>query len=317
MPRWGRPPGAHLGRPNGRRGGQWADGGMRVEEMVSETEEQFGRGDKTLHTKQLAGPRQGGNGWRSSMMEYDGHYATEPTDGADYDMYEDTNSTVAYAVELAMKDNEDWLVERALERIRRAHSEGNKNVTLSQRELKALERRRLQDIPASAVENRRMDGVGSGIGVALAPSYPLDTSVPGTWARTTSAAISPESPMATPRSPLQPLSGSANRPPAFLAPPTISHSHPGNHQRISYQAPRPREVDHSLHRAIDPQRGSLTRAGQRPYSNVPFSSRTSLVPSDHPVLAPEPVAKKAIAIEAVSEDAVHPAVVTSFPWWKS
>lgn len=63
-------------------------------------------------------------------------------DGIEYDIYDDTDRTVAYAVEQAMRDREDWLVERALERIRRAQVSGQKNVRLSMRELEAFENRR-------------------------------------------------------------------------------------------------------------------------------------------------------------------------------
>ncbi|KAJ6155062.1 hypothetical protein N7470_005628 [Penicillium chermesinum] len=62
--------------------------------------------------------------------------------GGDYDLYDHQDSTVSYAVQLAMRDKEDQLVETALERIRRAQMLGKKNVKLSKRELEALERRR-------------------------------------------------------------------------------------------------------------------------------------------------------------------------------
>ncbi|KAL4914023.1 PRA1 family protein-domain-containing protein [Aspergillus aurantiobrunneus] len=240
-----------------------------------------------------ADQRDGRNGWRSSVMEHDGHdNAPGPVDGADYDMYEDTNSTVAYAVRLAMKDNEDWLVERALERIRRAHSEGHKNITFSKRELEALERRRLQEAPDLAVDNQFMKGVGSGTSAAPASPNPLDTSLYGTWARTTSASVRPQSSTTTLRSPLQPpFPGSMSRQPPSHAPPTISRSHTDEYQRIpSYQALELRQPGHSLHSHIDPQRGSPTRSGQRPYLNFP--SHTSFVPTDLASLAPDPVVNK-------------------------
>ncbi|KAL4779088.1 hypothetical protein BJX76DRAFT_341760 [Aspergillus varians] len=227
------------------------------------------------------------------MMEPNGHdNAPESADSTHYDMYEDTNSTVAYAVQLAMKDNEDWLVEKALERIRRAHSEGHKNVPFSKRELEALERRRLQAGPGPAVDNQQMKGVGSGIGVAPAPPYPLDTSVYGPWARSTSASVSPQSSTTTLRSPLQPpFPSSLSRPPALQAPPAIPRSHPDDYQRIrSYRAPHSREPGLSLHSHIEPQRGSPTRPGPRPYSNV--LSHTPFVSPDLAALAPEPVVSK-------------------------
>lgn len=52
--------------------------------------------------------------------------------------------TVAYALQLAMRDKEESLVEKALERIRRAQMLGKTNVRLSKRELDALEKKRRQ-----------------------------------------------------------------------------------------------------------------------------------------------------------------------------
>ncbi|EHA19225.1 hypothetical protein CBS63078_10642 [Aspergillus niger] len=78
-------------------------------------------------------------------MDYD-DYVDEMNsiDGMDYDLREDMDSTVAYAVQLAMKDKEERLVDQALERIRRAQKQGQKNVRLSGREMEALERKRMQ-----------------------------------------------------------------------------------------------------------------------------------------------------------------------------
>ncbi|KAL4996835.1 hypothetical protein BDV10DRAFT_101915 [Aspergillus recurvatus] len=275
MPRWGRPPGAHLGRHSGGQGGQWVDGAMRVVEPGGEAEDQFGLRNNRLYTRQIAGLRGGGDILRSSVMEHDSGQGS--FDGADYDMYEDTNRTVAYAVQLAMKDNEDWLVERALERIRRAHSEGHKNVTFSNRELEALERRRLQAEPDSA-ESQRIKGPGTNISVASPPPYSSDTSNYGTLARTTSASVSPQSSTTTLRSPLQPpFPSSASRPLVFHAPPAIPASLPDDYQQISpHQTAQPREPRPFLHDPVDPQRGSSIRLGMRPYTSArPHASHGS------------------------------------------
>lgn len=280
MPRWGRPPGAHSGRQQGRLRGQWVDGAMQVEEVNSETEDQFGLRNSRLHTRQLADTRDGGDGLRRSMVGYDGHDNTlVPFNSADYDLYENTNSTVAYAVQLAMKDNEDWLVEAALERIRRAHSEGQKNVTFSKRELEALERRRLQADADSAADNHLMKRPVNKAGTALVPPFPLDTSIHGIWARTTSASTSPQS-STTLRSPLQPpFPNTMNHAPPFHTAPTVPRSHPEDYPRISsHQVPYMREHGHSLHSPTDPQRGSETRPRQRPHANA--SPHASLVPPD-------------------------------------
>lgn len=65
------------------------------------------------------------------------------------------DSTLAYAIELAMKDKDDILVERALDRIRDAQVMCQTKVKLSQRELDALERRRVQNEATNASRRDR------------------------------------------------------------------------------------------------------------------------------------------------------------------
>jgi hypothetical protein len=286
MPLWGRPPGAHLGRQTRRRGGPWVENDRRVEEINNEAESQLNLRDDRLLV--------GSDGWRRSMTERGGHnHALGQFDGADYDIYEDTDTTVAYAVQLAMKDNEEWLVEKALERIRRAHAEGQKNVTLSKRELEALERKRLQEAPKPPVETKRLSGAAWRIGATTTthpPPYPLDTSVHGAWARTTGSAVSavsPQSSTTTLRSPMQPpFPGSANHAPAFLAPPSVRRPYPDDYQRMPpYPVSLSREAVRSIHSPVDALRGSLTRPTQASYTdNAP---RSSFVSADTPLSAPE------------------------------
>ncbi|KAL4985039.1 hypothetical protein BDW68DRAFT_165770 [Aspergillus falconensis] len=262
---------------------------MRMEEPGGGAEDQFGSRNNRLYRRQLAGLQVGGDILRSSVMEHDSGQAA--FDGADYDMYEDTNRTVAYAVQLAMKDNEDWLVERALERIRRAHSEGHKNVAFSIRELEALERRRLQAEPDSA-ESQRVKGPGNDISVAPAPPYPSDTSIYGTRARTTSASVSPQSSTTTLRSPLQPpFSSSASRPSVHHAPPAIPGSLLDDYQQMPpHRTTQPKEPRHFLHNPVDPQRGSSIRLGMRPYNSArPHASHGS---SDLAALAAKSVSNR-------------------------
>lgn len=130
----------------------------------------------------------GGYGLRRRALEYD-RYADdgESVDGTDYDLYDDEDSTVSYAVQLAMKDKEEWLVEKALERIRRAQMLGQGNVRLSKRELEALERKRMQGEPrrknaAPTGQERRKKQAGSPENVMAArqrPPYSNETYSPG------------------------------------------------------------------------------------------------------------------------------------------
>ncbi|KAL2839246.1 hypothetical protein BJX68DRAFT_248082 [Aspergillus pseudodeflectus] len=285
MPLWGRPPGAHLGRQPRKRGGPWVDKDRRFEEIDNEAESQLNMRDDRLLVRS--------DGWRRSTTERDGHnHALDQSDGADYDIYEDTDTTVAYAVQLAMKDNEDWLVEKALERIRRAHAEGQKNVTLSKRELEALERKRLQEAPKPSVDTKRLNGAAwrSETATMHPPPYPLDTSVHGAWARTTGTAVSalsPQSSTTTLRSPLQPpFPGPANHAPAFLAPPAVRRPYPDDYHRMPpYPVSHSREAVRSIHSPVDALRGSPTRPTQASYADNP--PRSSFVSADAPLSAPE------------------------------
>ncbi|CAI7615080.1 unnamed protein product [Penicillium glandicola] len=137
MPSWGRPPGARMGR-NTRGRAAWEE--TRLEEVDSE-EDTYGR-----ELVQSGRYRQeyGGRGPRRRPDYEDLTDESESLDGGEFDLYNHEDSTVAYALQLAMRDKEDQLVDTALERIRRAQVLGKKNVRLSKRELDALERKRQQ-----------------------------------------------------------------------------------------------------------------------------------------------------------------------------
>ncbi|KAI2788545.1 hypothetical protein POX_e06564 [Penicillium oxalicum] len=148
MPQWGRPPGAQMGRHNQGGRAPWV-GSTRVEEIVSGDEEErddaYGRElvrkARVAYGRELEFDNRGPRGRYGDEDIFDEAASVE---GGEYDLYDHEDSTVAYAVQLAMRDKEDHLVDQALERIRRAQMLGRKNVRLSQRELDALERRRQQ-----------------------------------------------------------------------------------------------------------------------------------------------------------------------------
>ncbi|KAJ6020830.1 hypothetical protein N7540_006334 [Penicillium herquei] len=146
MPRWGRPPGARMGRHNGGRA-IWEED-TRVEELISDSDDVFGRelvrGAGRYTRQQDYGAQSRGPRRRQEYEYEDWDDGESVVDGGDYDLGDYGDSTVAYAVQLAMRDKEDQLVDQALERIRRAQTMGKKNVRLSKRELAALERKRQQ-----------------------------------------------------------------------------------------------------------------------------------------------------------------------------
>lgn len=159
-----------MGRHNrgglGGGGGFWEDD-ARVEEIMDSEEEEVDQYGRPISRNGRGYMRQleyGGRGPRRRPNNFeDLPEEIESVDGGDYDLYDHGDSTVAYAVQLAMRDKEDQLVEVALERIRRAQMLGKKNVRLSQRELDALERKRQQtDDPSGA---RRVTQAGASMNI--------------------------------------------------------------------------------------------------------------------------------------------------------
>jgi hypothetical protein len=111
---------------------------VRFEEIDGDDDDAVVLGSLQHRTK-------GNTSTRELRLRNNGYdYDSESSDGEDFDVYDDADITVAFAVQLALRDKEDMLVEKALERIRRAQMLGKKNVRLSQEELDALDRRRKQ-----------------------------------------------------------------------------------------------------------------------------------------------------------------------------
>ncbi|PGH14848.1 hypothetical protein AJ80_05774 [Polytolypa hystricis UAMH7299] len=153
MPQWGRPPGARAGRTKKGLVKQLEDV-VKMQELESEDDDDDDQGVLLLPE------RVGMGAMRYSDTDYNSRARRKATydydDESDYsadDDYDehglvddgDPNNTIGYAMQLAMKDKEGQLVEKALERIRRAQMLGKGKVKLSQRELDALEKKRLQN----------------------------------------------------------------------------------------------------------------------------------------------------------------------------
>ncbi|EFW14541.1 prenylated Rab acceptor 1 [Coccidioides posadasii str. Silveira] len=144
MPQWGRPPGARMGRSKKGKKNRVdrleGDGDDSGSEDGVPLQPSVALGRQQMNHLRLAVPVDMMNGL---PMESDGESSDDEHDEyALNEAYQD--STLAYAMQLAMKDRDDRLVERALERIRHAQTFGKSKVKLSQRELEALERRRMQ-----------------------------------------------------------------------------------------------------------------------------------------------------------------------------
>jgi hypothetical protein len=155
------------------------------------------------------------NGRYNRQLEYGGRVArrraeyedltdeNDSVDGGDFDLYGHEDSTVAYAVQLAMRDKEDQLVDTALERIRRAQMLGQKNVRLSKRELDALERKRQQvDGGRRPKQNpSRPSSRRNGSAPEQPAAYPSFAPDPHGWARPSASSRPTSSSSARPRTP--------------------------------------------------------------------------------------------------------------------
>lgn len=123
---------------------QWEDDydDVRVKEIDGDEDDYDRVG---LLDEYLSDPKREEDRRQRRYRNYEYEDEMESSEGDDYNLDSDADSTVAYAVQLAMMDKEERLVDKALERIRRARMLGKKNVRLSQQERDALERRRMRN----------------------------------------------------------------------------------------------------------------------------------------------------------------------------
>ncbi|KAJ5435732.1 hypothetical protein N7445_006617 [Penicillium cf. griseofulvum] len=257
MPSWGRPPGARMGRNT--RGRGWEE--TRLEEVDSE-EETYGR--EVVRSGRYK--EYGGRGPRRRPVDYeDLTDESESLDGGEFDLYDHEDSTIAYAIQLAMRDKEDQLVDTALERIRRAQVLGKKNVRLSKQELGALERKRQEtdslsgsrrpSVNSVKVTSRPSSRPSSRRSVApeLLGAYPTFADAHSTWARGTGTSRPSSSSSARPRTPttqsLRPQqSNSPLRPtyPLYNAERFAPNARPQSMQQPVFQRPLPDDPQWAL-----------------------------------------------------------------------
>lgn len=204
MPQWGRPPGARIGRRSSSRRRLVRQ--LEEEESAALQVQLDGSDNDNSHEDEEFDDGQTEDGGCGGLFldsprarrrqRQQLHDATtgsgEDDDGEEYGLrnaYSDP--TLAYAVQLAMQDDDDWLVENALEKIRRSQRRGKPAVNLSQHELAALERSRLQSRhddggkPKSRAGSRRVSSATS------SPQYAMRTSDANMFA---APAQSPSSP---------------------------------------------------------------------------------------------------------------------------
>lgn len=169
MPSWGRPSGAGKGKREKRRDKytRQQEGDRRFEEIDSDEDDDQGVeldrshiSDKLYFTGTDISPRRR----NPHSPDYDRSSESSGAEDVAEDMSEGT-------MQIALRDKEELLVQKALERIRRAQMMGRSNVELTQSEIDALERKRRKDSAARKVtgskakisERRRVSDQSAGV----------------------------------------------------------------------------------------------------------------------------------------------------------
>jgi PRA1 family protein 1 len=160
VPSWGRPPGAK-GSKRRRRWEQEQEAWQkaRVEELDSDDTDTQGVGLNFEKNRVTYDPLHfAGTGLSSTSRARKGYTYDKGSSDSDSEESEDDDSN---AMQIALRDKEEALVQSALARIRRAQEKGKSEVKLNPEELEALERRRKR-MQASATQESRGSGSGSG-----------------------------------------------------------------------------------------------------------------------------------------------------------
>jgi hypothetical protein len=167
VPSWGRPPGAK-GSKRRRRWEQEQEArweqeqrishGARIEELDSDDTDTQGVGLNFDQKRIVYDPHHfSGAGSSSQTRARKGYTYESETSESDSEESEPGSN----AMQIALRDKEEALVESALARIRRAQEKGKSQVKLNPEELGALERRR-QRMQAAALKEKQASGSGSG-----------------------------------------------------------------------------------------------------------------------------------------------------------
>ncbi|CZS98432.1 uncharacterized protein RAG0_07188 [Rhynchosporium agropyri] len=174
MPSWGRPPGAKGSRrrrqwerenEQAQRGGFWNNNG-RVEELDSDDTDTQGVGLNYGKRRFVSDPLQyltKGAGGEASSSRARETYAFGDSDDSESEDSEVSEVDGTDALQIALRDKEEALVQSALARIRRAQEKGKREVKLNKDELEALENRRKRMQAAATTKARKGSG-GSGGG---------------------------------------------------------------------------------------------------------------------------------------------------------
>jgi hypothetical protein len=164
VPPWGRPPGAKGSKRRRqweREQDLWQQEQSRVEELDSDDTDTQGV-DLNYEKKRFSSDPLHFTGidLSSSSRNRQGYTYDDSDDSSDSDSgYAEEEGT--NALQVALRNKEEALVQSALARIRRAQEKGKREVKLNQDELDALEKRRKRMRAAATIKERQGSGSGS------------------------------------------------------------------------------------------------------------------------------------------------------------
>ncbi|KAI9839652.1 MAG: hypothetical protein M1819_002278 [Sarea resinae] len=302
VPQWGRPSGARQGRD-----GRWAGGRERQWGEHTRFEELDSEDDDYYRVRRGSEPQRRFVSDELRFTGLDLGQARNATyDDSSYSDELDVGEEEAVTVQLALRDirdKEEILVERALQRIRRAQLKGESNVTLTRSELDALERKRMQTrdpaMPQGKKGGPRSASSGQPSRRAVSDRQyrpPQETMRPR--AGTTTAYPDTSSAYASGTVPpgfAAPLRGdeaayvargygghSASLPPSPTLRSSFPHSPPSPRRQRQYQESRYYSVPETLQPSSRPQSSSSRTLPDDP-NWIPRSRSASSTPAVHPI----------------------------------
>jgi len=164
VPQWGRPPGAKGSKARRQWEREqalfWQQEQTRIEELESDDTDTQGVGLNSEQKRFSSDPLYFTGIDLTSKSTARRSYQYEDTDSSDSDSMSEVEGT--NALQIALRDKEEALVQSALARIRRAQEKGKREVKLNQDELDALEKRRKRMQAAATTKESRGSGTGSG-----------------------------------------------------------------------------------------------------------------------------------------------------------
>ena len=163
MPSWGRPPGAKgsKSRRQWEREQELWQERTRVEELDSDDTDTQGVGLEFEKKRFSSDPLQFTGVDLASTRARRGYAYESDESSEDSEMSEVEGTN---ALQIALRDKEEALVQSALARIRRAQEKGKREVKLNQDELDALEKRRKRMQSAATTKERKGSGSSGGSG---------------------------------------------------------------------------------------------------------------------------------------------------------